>query len=217
MIDFIDEYELRTLDGWLKYQAIDKASLSPEELDMWLSLFAEANQRALATPKLDLIKLKPIEDEYRYAVAVREGSNLWLVLWVRRSAKGEIFVLLPRGDAKSDVHSSYHLDGTYHHKSYKRTFHRRKGQPLTQVFLGTFPLISYSGFGPKTVGAVCNNLDFNAVLEVPSGVLGPRNGSISVDLVEPDHNSVECLGSVSPFCQGVYKDSRPWITIRVFE
>jgi hypothetical protein len=32
-------------------------------------------------------------------MAVREGSDLWLTLWVRRSWRGEFFVMVPRGNA----------------------------------------------------------------------------------------------------------------------
>jgi hypothetical protein len=38
----------------------------------------------------------------------------------RCSPKGEIFVMYPRADA-GNPHASYHLDGTYHHKSYGST------------------------------------------------------------------------------------------------
>jgi hypothetical protein len=43
--------------------------------------------------------------EHRYAVAFREGSDLWLTLWVKRSPKGEFFVLMPRGNRAWDVHN----------------------------------------------------------------------------------------------------------------
>jgi len=61
---------------------------------------------SLASPKVGLMKLTLVKDEYRYAVAVREGSNLRLTLWTRRSRKGEIFVMLPRGDRHWDPHTS---------------------------------------------------------------------------------------------------------------
>ena len=35
------------------------------------------------------MKLRAVPGEHRYAVAVREGSDLWLTLWVRRSREGE--------------------------------------------------------------------------------------------------------------------------------
>jgi hypothetical protein len=65
---------------------------------MWQGLFDEARKRSSATPKVGLMKFQPVPGEYLYAVAVREGSDLWLVLWIRRSWKGEFFIFVPRGD-----------------------------------------------------------------------------------------------------------------------
>src|SRR5208283_1418998 len=96
------------------YQAIDAATATPDELAMWRSMFDEVTTSSLATPKVGLMKLRPVSGEHRYAVAVREGSDLWLTLWVRRSRKGEFFVMVPRGDRGWDPHTSYHLDGTLH-------------------------------------------------------------------------------------------------------
>ena len=55
--------------------------------------------------------------EHRYAVAIEDGADLRLALVVRRSRKGEYFVLMPR-DGDWNLHASYHIDGRYHHKSY---------------------------------------------------------------------------------------------------
>ena len=41
------------------------------------------------------LKLLPA-GEHRYAVAIQEGSDLWLTLWIRRNAKPELFVMVPR-------------------------------------------------------------------------------------------------------------------------
>jgi hypothetical protein len=41
-----------------------------------------------------VMKLRPVPGEHRYAVAVEEGSDLWLTLWVKRSPDGEFFVVL---------------------------------------------------------------------------------------------------------------------------
>src|SRR5712691_4271462 len=113
--EFISEDDLKTFEGWLRYQVVDAAAT--EELEMWQGLFDEARRRSSAKPKVGLMKLQPIPGEHRYAVAVREGSDLWLTLWVRRSLKGEFFTMLPRLDQDWDVHASYHLDGTRHMKS----------------------------------------------------------------------------------------------------
>jgi len=80
----IREDDLATFEGWLRYQAIDAATATPEELENWRSIFDEVRESAAAIPKVGRMKLRPlVPDEHRYAVAVREGSDLWLTLWVR--------------------------------------------------------------------------------------------------------------------------------------
>jgi hypothetical protein len=63
---------------------------------MWRRYFEEGQQAA--TAKEGLMKLRTVTGEYRYAVAIRDAPDLWLTLWVRRSPKGELFVVIPRAD-----------------------------------------------------------------------------------------------------------------------
>lgn len=167
-----------------------------------------------AAPKVGLMKLRAISGEHRYAVAVREGSDLWLALWVRRSRKGEFFMMVPRGDRDWNPHTSYHLDGTLHMKSHDHAVLPTKHQPLTGTFRGTEHLgVSY-GHGPKSVGAICDPTAFAGVVEVTPGVLGPRDGWVAVDLVEPG-----CEPSSLPWAQivkrEVFRDVVPWVVITV--
>src|SRR5205807_8947496 len=73
--------------------------------------FSTRRRSAVRPAPQSVMKLQPVPGEHRYAVAVREGSDLWLALWIRRSRKGEFFIMVPRGDRDWDVHTSYHLDG----------------------------------------------------------------------------------------------------------
>src|SRR6266481_169188 len=109
--DFINEDDLRTFEGFLKYQAVDPAMLTPDELAMWRGYFEESVQKSENTPKVGLMKLRLRSGEQKYGVAIRDGSELWLTMWVRCSRKGEIFVMYPRPDRDWDAHASYHLDG----------------------------------------------------------------------------------------------------------
>jgi hypothetical protein len=108
-------------------------------------------------------------------------------LWVRCSRKGEIFVIYPRPDRDWDAHASYRLDGTLHQKSYGHIGISVKRQPLTEAFRGSEHLGLYSGHGPKSTGAVCDPKAFDGVVIVEPGILGPRDGSVGVDLVEPGY------------------------------
>ena len=73
--------DLLTFEGFLKYQAVDPAMLTSDELAMWRSMFDDSRQRAETSPKVGLMKLQPVPGEQKYAVALRDGSYLWLTLW----------------------------------------------------------------------------------------------------------------------------------------
>jgi len=190
---FISEDDLKSFDKWLEYQGVDAAGIDTNRLEEWHRIFEEMAALTSAAPKVGLVKLKQLPGEYRYAVASRENGNLWLTLWVRRSRKGEFFVMVPRGDRAWNVHTSYHLDGQLHMKSYGQKTVEKKVQPLTGTFQGTVDLGTYGGHAPKGVGAVCDPSAFNGVVEVEPGILGPRQGSVAVELVEPGREPTVAL------------------------
>ena len=163
--------------------------MTPEQLTEWQGLFDELMERRKTSPKVGLMKLQPVPGDQKYAVAIRDGSELWLTLWVRCSRKGEIFVMYPRPDRDWDAHASYHLDGTLHQKSYGHVGISVKRQPLTEAFRGSEHLGLYSGHGPKSTGAVCDPKAFDGVIIVEPGILGPAQGSVGVDLVEPGYEA----------------------------
>ena len=219
MHDFIGEDDLQTLDGWLRYQGIDAATTAREELEKWRQLFEEATERMAACPKVGLMKLQRVPGEYRYAVAVHDGHNLSLTLWVRRSHRGEFFVMLPRSEREWDrrnwdPHTSYHLDGTLHMKSYGDKVVERKNQPLTGTFQGTVDLGTYAGHGPKGVGAICDPSKFSGVANVAPGILGPRDGVVKVDLTEPCYDEMQCP-EIQFVSRCVFCDTVPRLVIRV--
>jgi hypothetical protein len=80
--DFISEDDLLTFEGFLKYQAVPATS-TPEELEIWRRLFDEATRCRESSPKAGLMKLQAVPGEQKYAVALRDGSELWLTMWVR--------------------------------------------------------------------------------------------------------------------------------------
>src|SRR5262245_56541520 len=185
MDDFISEDGLTTFEGWLRYQAVDAETLTADELKMWRDIFDEMRQRCAATPKVGLMKLRPVSGEQKYAVAIHKGTDLWLTMWVRCSRKGEVFIMYPRSDRDWDAHASYHLDGTLHQKSYSKIMGAPlKRQPLTAAFKDSEHLGMYGGHGTSS-GAVCDPAAFTGVVIVEPSVLGPRHGVVAVDLVEP--------------------------------
>jgi hypothetical protein len=210
MGDFTSEDDLNTFEGWLKYQHVDPATLTPDELKQWRSYFEEGQKNK--DPKMGVMNLaRP--GEKLYGVAVREGGDLWLVLWVKRNRKGEFFVMVPRAKKDWHPHTSYHQDGTFHSKSFGRKGIVQQRQPLTGTFRGTEHLGAYGGYGPKSVGAICDPSAFTGIVEVPSGILGPNDGRILVDLVEPGHEPLS--SPLKEITRQTFKDDVPWIVIRV--
>ena len=216
-MEFISESDLATFEGWLRYQAIDPSTTTQEDLAMWRREFDEVRQRDARRPIGGLMNLRQVPGEYRYAVAVRDGADLWLTLWVRRSPKGEVFIFQPRGDRSWNPHASYHRNGTVHLKSRDRKMLApEKRQPLTNAFRGTEHVGMYFGHGPKRVGAVCDPAAFSGVIELLPGVLGPRDGGIAVDLVEPGHEPTD-LSPVEVVLQKIFPEVTPWLVIRLVQ
>jgi len=214
--NFLSEDDADTFEGFLQLQGVDPSVATPEELATWRELFDEATAIRAATPKIGVMKFQPpAAGEYRYAVAVREDDELWLTAWVKRSPKGDIYFLLPRNDGCWNPHMSYHRDGTFHSKSFghKALFSSRKRQPLTSGFSGVEHMGMFAGYGPKTVGAICDPSAFSQIVEILPGILGPRDGFVAVDLIEPGCDPLELF---NPVLQGqVFRDAVPWIVIRV--
>jgi len=216
MSQFISEDDLDTFEGWLRFRAIDFAALQPDQLAMCKADFEEASRKRHSTPKVGFIKFRAKESEFLYAVAVRDDLSLWLALWIRRSAKGDVYVFVPRADPKWHPHSTYHKDGRSHHKSHRQPFLKKRRQPPTDSFRGAEQIISQKGFGPKTVGAKFDPTCFTGVLEVKAGVLGPIHGYVSIDLVEPGYEPVPHFDDTEPMYQVIFKEAIPWLVVRVF-
>jgi hypothetical protein len=192
MQDFISEDDLRTFEGWLKYQVGD-AALTSDELETWRGIYEECQP---ASP-VGLMNFKPLRpDEYRYAVALRDGPDLWLTLWIKRDPKGDVYVLVPRADGGWDAHTSYHRNGRFHVKSFGKAFAIKQLQPLTDAFRGTEHLGLYAGHSPKKLGAICDPAAFSGVTEFGPGVLGPIHGSVAVDLIQPGCEPMDLMNPI---------------------
>jgi hypothetical protein len=53
------------------------ATTLPKDLAVWRQRFERGAQRVAISLKVGGMKLQPILGEHRYAVAVREGNDLW--------------------------------------------------------------------------------------------------------------------------------------------
>lgn len=206
--------DVEEFEAWLnRTQGIAADSLTPELLAPFHHAYGEgvqraANWRAQPAPSRSLRN-----SDRRYAVAIEDGGALGLTFWIKRSAKGEVFLLYPR-DAEMDPHASYHRDGTYHQKSYGRAMSGQKRQPLDSSFRGAEHLGTFGGHG---AGPRINDTSaFDDVFVAPQGVLHGRGGYVMVDLVEPGAQLAphhrEMLRIVD---ERIYRDSSPWIVVAI--
>jgi hypothetical protein len=162
-----------------------------------------------------MLSKPPPTGEFRYAVSIDDGTNLWLTLWVRRSRSRECFVMYPRGWGSGDPHASYHRDGRFHSKSYNRKFMPQQRKPLDQ-FHGSEHLGQFQGHGTGLVK--CVPKAFTSILSVPPGILEARRGSVLVDLVEPGHLPAahhRQLPGLKIILEQTFKDCSPWVVIAV--
>ena len=113
-----------------------------------------------------------------------------------------------------DPHASYHLDGTYHQKTFGRVTTSRKRQPLSGSFVGEEHLGAFGGHGAGP--RISDPSGFDDVFIAPPSVLTGRSGTVVVDLVEPGgapapHHR-ETLHIVD---ERTYKDASPWIVVAI--
>ena len=213
--NFTSEDDLNTFDRYLRCQGIDPVTTTPEVLAQFREVFDEAMAKRLATPPMgEIFKPKPTgakQGEFKIAVAVRNGAELLLTMTVRRNHKGDVYVIYPRHEG--NPHTSYHADGTFHHKSDNHAMMSEKRQPLTDAFKGCGHMGMFAGHEPKAIGAVCNPANFSEVIEIEPGILSLRDGYAAVDLVEPGCDPLELFNPVTH--ERVFKDSIPWIVVRV--
>jgi hypothetical protein len=216
MREFISEDDLDTFEGWLKFQGIDPENKPADQLSQWKDIYSKVRAASAAAPKVGLMKLRPGPGEYLYAVAIKDGADLWLTLWVRRSPNRDVYVFYPRGDRSWNAHASYHRDGKLHSKSHGQKAFLRKRQPLNELFRGTEHIGVLAGHGGKGIGAICDRKDFSGVIEVGPGILGPIHSNVAVDLVEPGCQPIDLMmPNHKEVARQEFREAVPYLVIRV--
>src|ERR1700729_2361442 len=206
---------LDTFESFLKQQQLDEEPLTPEAEFILRAEYERRRRVAMAHDPTTLFRQPCKAGEYRYAVAIADGADLWLTLVVRRGPRGDCFVLVPRDSTPWNPHASYHRDGTYHHKSHDMKLMSHKRQPL-QGFTGTEHLGSFGGHGVGT--AICDPAAFTSVLVIPTGILEGIRGCVLVDLVEPGVSSSALhrdLPGRRIVKEETYRDCTPWVVVAI--
>jgi hypothetical protein len=159
-----------------------------------------------------------------FAVAVRDGGDLFLSIRMRRSIDGDIYYVLPTGRRGPEwkqwnPHGSLHKDGNFHHKSFDRKISPKKVDKPDANFKGTMNMISVgvSSGDPRAFGVKCDCSEFSEVMEVPVSLLSPKKYEtyISVDLTERDGGPSINTADGKILAQHRFDDSIPEILVSV--
>jgi hypothetical protein len=159
----------------------------------------EGARAAERDPARGVVQLKALvhsiamtTNDTRFAVAVRDGEHLWLFLWLKRDAKGDVYVFWPRDREGWNPHASYHESGRLHHKSYDNAFFLRKRQKPDAAFSGTEPIVTTPIYldGLRANNKPCRSMTYTGgVFEIGMAEISPTSKdcrtSIAVDIVAP--------------------------------
>jgi hypothetical protein len=160
-------------------------------------------------------------DEALYAVAVKDGADLFLFCRVRRNKKGELFVAIPRyGVPGWGPHSSYHANGRYHVKTHNRAHHPRCLQKPDANFKGIENLatLGIAAHEPRETNAPCKVNSFREIFEIPVSELRPEEyrTHLAVDAAEPGVQPGLFQGA-EILRRATFKDAIPWIVITLYD
>jgi hypothetical protein len=164
-------------------------------------------------------------NEKTYAIAiVHPDGRKHLFGRVRRSAKGDVYVVWaedqsPRNLGRgSNPHASYHASGRLHSKSYNISEIEKSRQVPGASFKGTEPHEATNadrGLSP-TLPVLSGN--FDGVFEIDAAqIAASRNPSITVDVSEPGVPPIRQTGRDRVIADKIFKDDTPWIIVSLVE
>ena len=150
-----------------------------------------------------------------FAIGVDDGATFWIVLTVRRSAQGDVYVNFPRDATPGwKPHASYHASGQHHQKTFNQKValqHRPKPDANSK---GSENVVT-TGLAmgeAQAIGLKRDPAEFDDSLHIPEAEISPEKYRtyVSVDLVEPADLS-RLTTKQNILRQAVFKDAIPWI------
>ena len=154
-----------------------------------------------------------------YGVVVRDG-DLFLFWRIRRSDKGDVYVLFPH-DQEANPHASYHADGKHHQKSSDQRLQTAvQRQRPDNSFQGVENVVctGIAAGDAQAINVKCQASDFAEVLEIDHNFLVPTKFKtyLSVDLTDSNGGAGVRFGS-RVVDQKTFKDRLPWILLTFYE
>jgi hypothetical protein len=165
-----------------------------------------------------------LTSERMFAVAVRDGKDLFLWFRIRRAARGDLYYMIPTGRTgaewrKWDPHGSLHKDGRFHHKGYDQKIMAQERQKPDANFKGVENMVTrpISSDEPRAFGVICDLAEFSEVMEIPVEMLSPNKYEtvISIDVTEPGGQAIVTFPGREILAQRVFDDSVPHVLVSV--
>jgi hypothetical protein len=165
--------------------------------------------------------------ESMFAVAVRDGDDLFLWIRLRRAAGTDIYYVIPTGREHDpewkewNPHGSWHKDGRLHHKSFnQKILPVGQRQEPNFEFKGTHNLITrgIASDEPRTFGVPCDPTKFSEIMEISADILSPKHYETytSIDVNEPGLQPILLGGRETILSQRIFDDTIPHITVTVY-
>jgi hypothetical protein len=163
--------------------------------------------------------------ERMFAVAIRDGQDLFLWIRIRRARLGDIYYMFPTGRSepewqKWNPHGSHHKDGRRHHKSFDRKIMPEQRQKPDSDFRGSENLIirPITFHEPRAFGVICDPAEFSEVMEVPASILSTKTFEthIAIDLTEPGGPPILMVAG-EVVARRAFSDAPPWIWVSVVQ
>jgi hypothetical protein len=155
-----------------------------------------------------------------YAVAVRDGPELFLFCRIRRTVTGDVYILPPRSDSNWNPHVTYHASGHSPVKPDDPPYHVSHWQRPDPHFQRTRPMsiMGIAAAEPGLTNMPCKVEDYAEVFEISVSDLKPEIGRtmLSVDLTEPSGQPIISPGA-RVLRQAIFQDAIPWIMITLFD
>jgi hypothetical protein len=152
-----------------------------------------------------------------YAVAVRDGGDLLMLVTIRRSRQN-VYVNIPRPHLPDwQPHASYHASGQRHQVSFGCKFDVQ-AHPCPDEFRGQQNVVTLliSPTETRAVNLACNPADFHQTFEIAKADIAPKGARLAIDLVEPGLGPLTPCPDATLVRESAFADSEPWIVVSLW-
>lgn len=155
----------------------------------------------------------------KYAIAIKDGNELYLFLTINRSYKSDVYVNFNEHHPNHKPHSSYHASGQLHHKSSNYyVFPKRKKQKPSRDLKGFEGIITTAirkGDG-KAWNIKCDPKDYLGIMIIPDEIITPEFGfQFHVEAgIQPRASTYPYIQMIQ---QKIFDKNIPWIVASLYE